>query len=301
MMKKHSQHPIGTGGGVDWLARYRPWQRIAEPTFWVALYCTQAVLNTIVVLIDHQRAQLNFASWEASVWEWTSNLVLLALVPAVIWFERRMPLQMGALRQNWLWHFLVTLPYCLLHVVAMVTLRKVIYASQGFEYSFGDWPHELIYEYLKDVRAYGGILVVVSLYRLLLLRLQGEARLLEAPDSGPPVEPIERPQRFLVRKLGRDFLLPAIEVEWLQAWGNYVNLRVRSRDYPLRSTMTAIEARLDPVRFVRVHRSYIVNLDYLVEIEPLDSGDARAKMRDDSYVPVSRRYLGALRTKINAG
>jgi DNA-binding LytR/AlgR family response regulator len=61
--------------------------------------------------------------------------------------------------------------------------------------------------------------------------------------------------------------------------------------------MAAIESRLDPGRFVRVHRSYIVNLDCVLEIEPLESGDARAKMRDGSQVPVSRRYRDALRKR----
>ena len=80
------------------------------------------------------------------------------------------------------------------------------------------------------------------------MRLQGEARLLAEPDEGPPVEPVDRPERFLVRKLGKEFLINASEIEWLQASGNYVNLRVRGRDYPLRSTMAAIEERLDPPR-----------------------------------------------------
>ena len=115
------------------------------------------------------------------------------------------------------------------------------------------------------------------------------------------MEPIERPERFLVRTLGKEFLLPAAEVEWLQAWGNYVNLRVRGHDYPLRSTMAAVEARLDPARFVRVHRSYIMNLDYLQQIEPLDSGDARACMRDGGVVPVSRRYRDNLRKTVGRG
>jgi uncharacterized protein (DUF2164 family) len=83
-----------------------------------------------------------------------------------------------------------------------------------------------------------------------------------------------------VRTLGKEFFLPAAEVEWLQAWGNYVNVRVRGHDYPLRSTMAAVEAQLDPARFVRVHRSYIMNLD---------SGDARARMRDGGMVPVEAR------------
>ena len=225
----------------------------------------------------------------------------LALVPAVIAFERRFPLQWESWRANWRWHVMASVVFSVVHVLAMVGLRKLAYASQGEAYGFGNWPLELFYEYLKDARSYGSILILVALYRLLLLRLQGEASLLDAPDDGPAVEPVERPERFLVRKLGKEYLLPAAEVEWLQAWGNYVNLRVRAHDYPLRATMASIEARLDPARFVRVHRSYIVNLDYVQEIEPLDSGDARARMRDGGQVPVSRRYRDSLRKVAQTG
>jgi DNA-binding LytR/AlgR family response regulator len=63
----------------------------------------------------------------------------------------------------------------------------------------------------------------------------------------------------------------------------------------LRSTMTAIQERLDPQRFVRVHRSHIVNMDFLEKIEPLDTGDARLQLKDGSAVPCSRRYREGLR------
>lgn len=286
---------------LAWLARYRPWQHVVEPALWMLLFCGQATLNSLTVWLDISRIGLGFARWEPVVWEWSSNLVLLALVPAVIAFERRFPLQWDCWRANWRWHLPASMVFSVVHVLAMVSLRKLAYASQGAEYGFGNWPLELFYEYLKDARSYGSILILVALYRLLLLRLQGEASLLDAPDDGPPVEPVERPERFLVRKLGKEYLLPAAEVEWLQAWGNYVNLRVRAHDYPLRATMASIEARLDPARFVRVHRSYIVNLDYVQEIEPLDSGDARARMRDGGQVPVSRRYRDSLRRVAETG
>lgn len=59
--------------------------------------------------------------------------------------------------------------------------------------------------------------------------------------------------------------------------------------------MGSIEPQLHPARFVRVHRSYIVNLDCVVEIEPLDTGDARIAMCDRTSVPCSRTYRAALR------
>lgn len=85
--------------------------------------------------------------------------------------------------------------------------------------------------------------------------------------------------------------------DWLEAAGNYVNLHVRGRDYPLRATMAGIEARLDAQYFVRVHRSYVVDLDFLAEIEPLETGDARLLMRGGIKIPCSRRYPAALRER----
>lgn len=281
---------------TDWWARYEPWRHIAEPGFWIVYMVTQAAFNTIVVWIDVDRIGLNFQPWKPAVWEWSSNLVLLALVPAVIAFERRFPLMLGHLRRNLPWHILATVPYSLAHVGAMVAIRKLAYWTQGQRYGFGgELSTELFYEFIKDFRSWFGVILIVAFYRLLVRRLQGEAKLLDAPDEGAPVEPIDRPARFLVKKLGKEYLLPAAEVEWLQAWGNYVNLRVRGRDHPLRSTMGEIESRLDPARFVRVHRSFFVNLDYIAEIEPQESGDAKAKMKDGATVPVSRRYRDNLR------
>jgi DNA-binding LytR/AlgR family response regulator len=121
--------------------------------------------------------------------------------------------------------------------------------------------------------------------------------LLDAPDEGPSLEPVVRPRRFLVRKLGREFLVAVDDIEWMQASGNYVNLHVRGHDYPLRSTIGGIESKLDPSRFVRIHRSYIANLDQIASIEPLESGDARIHLKDASTLPCSRRYRDALKAR----
>ena len=275
--------------------RYLPRRRYFEVAFWVVLCAVGAIVNTKVKQLEIARSGLQYVSWGPAVWEWSSHVVNLALVPAIIAFEQRFPLQYGSLRRSLPWHVLGSIAYSVAHVVAMVAIRKAVYASQGMTYDFGNWPLELFYEYLKDFRSYFFILLIVIAYRLVLWRMQGEATLLAAPDEGAPVEPVERPGRFLVKKLGKEFLLPANEIERLEAMGNYVNLRVRERDYPLRSTMADIETRLDPSKFVRVHRSYIVNLDHVVEIEPTDGGDARIKMKDGSIVPCSRRYRDELK------
>ena len=223
--------------------------------------------------------------------------MLIALLPALAAFLRRFPLGFATWKHHLPLHFLASVGYSLIHVVGMVVLRKGAYAIAGDAYRFGHWPLELAYEYLKDVRTYFVCVGVIVGNQFIVRRLQGEASLLAAPDDGTPVDPIERPDRFLVRKLGKEFLVAAVDIEWLEAEGNYVNLHVKGRLYPLRSTMTSLEPRLDPQRFLRVHRSYIVNLDHLAEIEPLETGDARLKLRDGTVVPCSRRYRGALRAR----
>ncbi|MBN8741469.1 MAG: LytTR family transcriptional regulator [Lysobacterales bacterium 69-70] len=280
---------------ANWLDRYQPWRRSAEIGFWVVAFLVNAVFNSLTVLMDVQRARLDFAPWKPAVWETSSGLLILLLVPTVVWFTRRFPLHRDTWRRHLPWYLPASVVWSLAHVAGMVALRKLAYASQGEHYDFGNWPLEFGYEYLKDVRGFVSTVALIHAYRFVLLRLQGEASLLTEPDVGPPVDPVERPERFLVRKLGREFLIAAEDIEWIQAAGNYANLRVRGRDYPLRSTIAGIEARLDPQRFARVHRSYLINLDQLAMIEPLDTGDARLHLKDGTTLPCSRRYRNGLR------
>lgn len=275
------------------LHEFQRWRRPIEVSFWIMLVVLNTVFNGLVAQIDHSRT----AAWEPWVWECSSSILILALVPVVIALERRWPFRFDTWRHSLPRHLLATIPFSLVHVMGMVALRKLAYAFAGSQYEFGAY---FGYEYLKDIRTYFLIIALLCLSRLWLVRWQGEARLLAEPDDGRPAEPVERPERFLVRKLGREFLLNASEIEWLQASGNYVNLHVRGRDYPLRTTMAAIEERLDPARFVRVHRSYFINLDYLAQIEPLESGDAQLTLRDGATIPCSRRHRAALRENLGS-
>lgn len=279
--------------------RYLPWKRWVEIGFWVAMIGANCVGNSITTLMDLRRMGSGVRAWEPAVWETSSGVMwLLVLVPAIAWYTRRFPLHWDNWRRRLVEYLGMSVVVCIVHVAGMVALRVLAYRSQGMDYHFGPWPRELLYEYLKDIRSFATIVVLVEGYRFLLRRWQGEASLLDAPDEGPPLEPVDRPERFLVRKLGREFLVAANDIEWMQAAGNYVNLRVRGHDYPLRTTIAGIEVRLDPHRFARIHRSYIVNLDMLASIEPLDTGDARVHLKDATVLPCSRRYRTGLRERV---
>lgn len=280
------------------LQGHESWRRSFEIGFWIIQYLVSAVGNTLTVNMDVERLELGFADWQPAVWEGSSALMSLALVPVMVWWTRRVPFHVDTWRRALPLHVLGSLVWSALHVTGMVLIRKAAYTSQGLHYDFSPWLWEFGYEYLKDVRTYAGIVLTIEAYRLLKRRLQGEASLLSAPDEGPPVEPVDRPQRFLVRKLGKEFLVSASDIEWLQASGNYVNLHVRGRDYPLRSTLAGIEARLDPDKFQRIHRSYMVNLNQVTSIEPLESGDAKIHLKEGGSLPCSRTFRSSLRHRL---
>jgi hypothetical protein len=267
---------------------------------WALAYTLIAWSQTAGALLDLARLGIEKETWKVASWEWSSAIVAWALVPLIAAAERRWPLAWGSLRRHLALHALASLAYCGLHVVGMVAIREAVYAWHGQDYDFGDWPRELAYEYLKDWRSYAIVLTIQHYAGLWMRRARGEAVLLGAPDDAPPPAadaPPERPERFLVRKLGREFLVAADDIEYAVAAGNYVNLHVRGRDYPLRSTTAGLEEKLDPARFVRVHRSVLVRLDQVASIEPLESGDARLHMADGATLPCSRRHRAALRER----
>ncbi|MDR7152063.1 hypothetical protein J2W49_004039 [Hydrogenophaga palleronii] len=288
---------------ADWFTRYLAVRRRFELGFWLVVLTLQTVFNSVVTWIDLERVATRQAEpWQPVLWEVSSALLVGALIPAIVAFERRFPLRWDTLRTVLPLHLGASLVFCLLHVLGMVLLRKAGYAMMGERYEWGPWSVQLAYEYLKDVRSYTLIVAALMSYRFLMLRLTGEARVLDAPEPAPGAEeaPVSeaRPTRFLVRKLRREFLVAASDIAWVQAQGNYVGLRVNGHDYLLRATLTEFLQQLDPERFVRVHRSHAVNLDHIAEIEPLDSGDARAHLRDGSTVPCSRRFRDAIAQRV---
>lgn len=108
-------------------------------------------------------------------------------------------------------------------------------------------------------------------------------------------QPRKRPestylQRVAVRRGDRVVFLETSEIDWVEAAGNYVCLHLQGRRHLLRMTLAEMERRLDPRRFVRVHRSRIVNAERVRELQPLGSGDCRLVLTDGTVLVSSRTY-----------
>jgi two-component system LytT family response regulator len=95
-------------------------------------------------------------------------------------------------------------------------------------------------------------------------------------------------RRFLVRTREKVLFIKADDLEWVEAADYYVSLHAGGKSYLLRQTMAEIERQLDPAKFVRVHRSAIVNLDRVKEMHPLFRGDCALVLADGTQLRLSR-------------
>ncbi len=97
-------------------------------------------------------------------------------------------------------------------------------------------------------------------------------------------------QRLVVRSGGRIVFLKAPDIDWIEASGNYVTLHAGKESHMLRTTMNALEPKLDCAQFVRIHRSTIVNLDRVREIQPWFRGEQTLIMKDGTQLSVGRAF-----------
>lgn len=96
--------------------------------------------------------------------------------------------------------------------------------------------------------------------------------------------------RFVVRTSTRILLVRARDVECIEATGNYMRLHVGKDAHLIRETMASLEARLDPARFVRVHRSWIVNVEKIAELQPWFHGTYLVVLASGTRIHVSRSF-----------
>jgi two-component system LytT family response regulator len=106
--------------------------------------------------------------------------------------------------------------------------------------------------------------------------------------------------RFAVRIGHRIVIVAADEVAWMEATGDYVSLHADGgKQYLIREPLHRLAARLDPARFVRIHRSTIVCVDRIIEWRALPNKDCMLRLRDDTPLRVSRTYADSLHRVLN--
>ena len=117
-----------------------------------------------------------------------------------------------------------------------------------------------------------------------------------AAAARPPKQFLER---IVIRDGTRVTLIPAAKLDYAEAQDDYVALASQGKKHLKQQTIASLEAGLDPEKFVRVHRSYIVNFERVVRIEPYGKDSRLAILSDGARLPVSRTGYARLKTLLD--
>jgi two-component system, LytTR family, response regulator len=116
----------------------------------------------------------------------------------------------------------------------------------------------------------------------------GEIPTAELAEPAAPSKPLER---LAIKSNGRILVVKTAEIAWIQSAHNYVEIHQdNQKAHLLRENIGALEARLDPDKFVRISRSVIISIDRVKELEPLFYGEYSVTLQNGQRLTLSRRY-----------
>lgn len=101
-------------------------------------------------------------------------------------------------------------------------------------------------------------------------------------------------ERLVIKASGRIYFLETSEIDWIEAEGNYVSVHSGKKSHLLRETISSLEAQLDPKKFLRIHRSSIVRIDRIQELQPWFHGEYRIILQNGTQLTLSRNYRDKL-------
>ena len=126
--------------------------------------------------------------------------------------------------------------------------------------------------------------------RLVRLLQFMESTTAEALPVQEPQALAEQSDRILLKSSGEILFLKVDEIDWIEAEGDYMKFHVAGKAHLLRETMARLESRLDPERFIRIHRSTIVNIDRVRKLTPAFAGEYAVVLADGTKLRLSRGY-----------
>jgi two-component system LytT family response regulator len=104
--------------------------------------------------------------------------------------------------------------------------------------------------------------------------------------------------RLVVKSGGTTRFVRVVDIDWIEAAGVYVNLHVAGKELLYRASLNELAGKLDPLHFVRVHRSAIVNIDSIMQLDPISHGEFEAVLKNGSRARVSRTYRVQLEKRL---
>lgn len=238
------------------------------------------IANATSMIADFAAAGVRESDAHVWVWQVTSIIGWLATVPAIWWLVAKVrPPRFGWLAIAAI-YVLASVPISLLHIDVMIGLRSAVYAANGERYVFGGGlAHPWLYEFRKDVGTYLQFAAIAAILQWLLARA----------GAG---EPIAKPAASISLAVSDGPIthhVPAEEIDWVAAAGNYVEVKWRDRVLLHRATLAAIADELG-AGFVRIHRGRLVRRAAIRQVVTERSGDFTVELADGTQVRGSRRF-----------
>jgi two-component system LytT family response regulator len=116
--------------------------------------------------------------------------------------------------------------------------------------------------------------------------------------SAAPQSTERRLDRLVVKSGGTTRFIRAVDIDWIEAAGVYVTLHVGGKELLYRAALNDLAEKLDPRRFVRVHRSALINIESILQLEPISHGEFEAVLKNGSRTRVSRTYRSQLEKRL---
>lgn len=126
-------------------------------------------------------------------------------------------------------------------------------------------------------------------------------RLIGMVASGATLKPEADPRRLdrlVIKSGGATRFIRVTEIDWIEAAGVYVNLHLGNKELLYRAALTELAERLDPARFIRVHRSTIVNIESILQLEPISHGEFDVVLKGGARTRISRTYRSQLEERL---
>jgi hypothetical protein len=237
---------------------------------------------------DHAKALDRLIAEQA-----TSALAALIMVAFVVRWLRLFPLEGGRWPITLLGHLAGSVFFTFGHYLLMVIMRWAWYTLNQQYYLWRDsFADNLLLEYQKDIKIYLGMVAVIVAYRF----VRGAHKPAALAEAMSPLSP-EEPDRLMVQTGRGVRVLPFSQIERLWAAKNYVVVYAEGREHLVRETLSGLLARIQHGPFLRTHRSYIVNVERIVELRTGPQG-TKVVLTSGAEVPLSRSYRDELERRL---
>ena len=270
----------------------------ADRLFYIAVVVISLGIGLVNALSRAQDALRQGAPYDLGtqlLWEMTSILVILLLVPQLLAGVRRMRQSPGRIRQVGIALATIAI-FSGLHIAGMVGLRKLLMGLAGGFYDFHVSLATVLYEVRKDIVT--AFLIGSSIWLFDRSRKLAPSEAVSAPPDPAPATP----QGFWLRDGTSRVRVMLADIVWVASAGNYIEYGLADGTrHLIRGTLASAEGQLAGHKIVRIHRTRLANLDRVTALTAKPSGDFDLTFDTGETVQGSRRYRSAVNPGETAG